>query len=201
MFTGRHGGRLSPAFAMAFDGLAMPVSEAQRKAMWAAKEGRSTLGIPQSVGEEFVGKGRHGGRASDKAGIRDFDSFDADDATPEQIAKVRALYERPGTEGERQAAAAALTRYGVDPDSFTKPSSSQEQPRRQQTPPRQTGPKRYHVVLQYTWNGKELHDSADVEATDEIDAERKVRENLKWSWSRTVGGRPPEFRHYKTTRI
>lgn len=33
-----------------------PVSEAQRKAMWAAKEGRSTLGIPRAVGAEFVGK-------------------------------------------------------------------------------------------------------------------------------------------------
>jgi|HubBroStandDraft_4_1064222.scaffolds.fasta_scaffold425197_2 hypothetical protein len=194
---GRHGGRLSPAFA--FDAFAFdPVSEAQRKAMFAAANGRSTLGIPKSVGEEFVGRGRHNGRASDKAGTRD---FDADDATPEQIAKVRALYERPGTEGERQAAAAGLRRYGVDPDSFAKPSSSQEPPRRQQTPPRQTGPKRYHVVLQYTWNNKTLYDSKDVGATDEIDAERKVREHLAWSWKLTVGGKPPEFRHYKTTRI
>jgi uncharacterized protein len=31
------------------------VSEKQRRAMWAAKEGRSTLGIPRRVGEEFVG--------------------------------------------------------------------------------------------------------------------------------------------------
>lgn len=31
------------------------VSEAQRRAMWAAAEGRSTLGIPQEVGKEFVG--------------------------------------------------------------------------------------------------------------------------------------------------
>jgi len=31
-----------------------PVSEAQRKAMWAAKSGNSTLGIPKSVGEEFA---------------------------------------------------------------------------------------------------------------------------------------------------
>jgi 8-oxo-dGTP pyrophosphatase MutT (NUDIX family) len=30
-------------------------SEAQRKAMYAASEGRSTLGIPASVGKEFVG--------------------------------------------------------------------------------------------------------------------------------------------------
>jgi hypothetical protein len=33
-----------------------PVSEAQRRAMYAARAGRSTLGIPASVGEEFVGK-------------------------------------------------------------------------------------------------------------------------------------------------
>ncbi len=30
------------------------VSEAQRKAMYAAAEGKSTLGIPKSVGKEFV---------------------------------------------------------------------------------------------------------------------------------------------------
>lgn len=33
-----------------------PVSEKQRRAMYAAAEGHSTLGIPKSVGEEFVGK-------------------------------------------------------------------------------------------------------------------------------------------------
>lgn len=33
-----------------------PVSEAQRKAMWAAASGHSTLGIPKKVGEEYVGK-------------------------------------------------------------------------------------------------------------------------------------------------
>lgn len=33
-----------------------PVSEQQRKAMWAAANGHSTLGIPQNVGKEFVGK-------------------------------------------------------------------------------------------------------------------------------------------------
>lgn len=33
----------------------MPVvSEAQRRAMYAAKEGHSTLGIPKKVGEEFI---------------------------------------------------------------------------------------------------------------------------------------------------
>lgn len=33
------------------------VSDAQRRAMYAAKEGHSTLGIPQSVGAEFVAAG------------------------------------------------------------------------------------------------------------------------------------------------
>ena len=37
-----------------------PRSEAQRKAMYAAAEGKSTLGIPKSVGKEFV--------AADKGG-------------------------------------------------------------------------------------------------------------------------------------
>ena len=36
------------------------VSEAQRRAMWAAAEGRSTLGIPQEVGKEFVGADSEG---------------------------------------------------------------------------------------------------------------------------------------------
>jgi hypothetical protein len=38
----------------------MPVkSENQRKAMWAAEEGNSTLGIPKSVAEKFVGPNAH----------------------------------------------------------------------------------------------------------------------------------------------
>jgi 8-oxo-dGTP pyrophosphatase MutT (NUDIX family) len=39
-------------------------SEAQRRAMYAAAEGRSTLGIPKKVGEEFVGKDSAGQAAS-----------------------------------------------------------------------------------------------------------------------------------------
>lgn len=31
-----------------------PVSERQRRAMFAAKSGKSTIGIPKSVGEEFT---------------------------------------------------------------------------------------------------------------------------------------------------
>jgi len=37
-----------------------PVSERQRRAMYAAKSGKSTLGIPKKVGEEFT--------AADKGG-------------------------------------------------------------------------------------------------------------------------------------
>lgn len=32
-----------------------PVSEAQRRAMYAAAAGKSTLGIPKKVGKEFTG--------------------------------------------------------------------------------------------------------------------------------------------------
>jgi len=38
----------------------LPVSEKQRRAMYAAAAGRSTLGIPRAVGREFV--------AADKGG-------------------------------------------------------------------------------------------------------------------------------------
>ena len=31
-----------------------PVSQAQRKAMWAAAEGKSTIGIPKKVGAEYA---------------------------------------------------------------------------------------------------------------------------------------------------
>ena len=37
------------------------ISEAQRRAMFAAKEGKSTLGIPQKVGAEFVAAGSASG--------------------------------------------------------------------------------------------------------------------------------------------
>ena len=46
-------------------------SEAQRKAMWAAVSGHSTLGIPKSVGEKFVGKGHDGMADADWAELRD----------------------------------------------------------------------------------------------------------------------------------
>lgn len=42
-----------------------PESEAQRRAMWAAKSGHSTLGIPKSVGAEFA-KSDPGGKLPEK---------------------------------------------------------------------------------------------------------------------------------------
>ena len=42
-----------------------PVSEAQRRAMWAAKEGHSTLGIPKKVGAEFAAADK-GGKLPEK---------------------------------------------------------------------------------------------------------------------------------------
>jgi hypothetical protein len=69
-------------------------------------------------------KGRWGGRGSERAGARDMalDQVIEDATSPEEkIARVRALYERPGTPGEKAAAAEALRRLGADPD---RPSSS-----------------------------------------------------------------------------
>jgi 8-oxo-dGTP pyrophosphatase MutT (NUDIX family) len=48
---GDHGLRFEPMTPIATD---PPVSESQRRAMFAAKAGHSTLGIPQKVGEEFA---------------------------------------------------------------------------------------------------------------------------------------------------
>ena len=46
----------------------MPVvSEAQRRAMYAAKEGKSTLGIPKSVGEDFIAATPAGAKLPEKA--------------------------------------------------------------------------------------------------------------------------------------
>jgi hypothetical protein len=40
------------------------VSQAQRRAMFAAKEGKSTLGIPQKVGSEFIAADKSAGMPS-----------------------------------------------------------------------------------------------------------------------------------------
>ena len=52
-----------------------PVSERQRRAMWAAAEGRSTLGIPEKVGKEFVKKDALASAISDAIRAR-YDALD-----------------------------------------------------------------------------------------------------------------------------
>ena len=42
------------------------VSEAQKRAMFAAKEGHSTLGIPKSVGADFVAAGPASGNLPER---------------------------------------------------------------------------------------------------------------------------------------
>lgn len=45
------------------------VSEAQRRAMFAAKAGKSTIGIPKAVGEEFAAADK-GGKLPEKKKTR-----------------------------------------------------------------------------------------------------------------------------------
>ncbi len=50
----------------------MPVvSEAQRRAMYAAKEGKSTLGIPKSVGADFIAATPKGAKLPERAKQKD----------------------------------------------------------------------------------------------------------------------------------
>ena len=102
--------------------------------------------------------------------------------------KVKALYDRPGTPGEKQAALAALKRMGHTP--------------KEPTQPRSTGPKKFRVTLKYTHNNKDLHFGPhETEASDGIDAEHKIRQMAKDHWKMTVGGSAPEFKAHSTERI
>jgi hypothetical protein len=47
------------------------VSDAQRKAMYAAAAGKSTLGIPKSVGKDFVAAGPASAKLPEKAPKKD----------------------------------------------------------------------------------------------------------------------------------
>ena len=99
-----------------------PTSEKQRRAMWAAREGRSTLGIPKSVAEKFVGPGHDGERyptfdrlPTNAAGV----AVKAPDGRLLMLRRAEG-YDQPGTwafpagnvekdEGPREAAARELS--------------------------------------------------------------------------------------------
>lgn len=128
----------------------------------------------------------------------------AADGLAERIAGAKALYLRPGTPGEREAAAAALRRMGIDPTTLATAGPSNSQPSQR---PSRAGPRKYEVVLQYTWTNKhgvtqtQYTPKFVTEASDEIEAEAKARADMMYTWRKTVGGRPPEFRAYSTKRV
>jgi hypothetical protein len=106
------------------------------------------------------------------------------------IESVWNLYRRPGTPGEKEAARQAIIRMtGTDPAY----GETRQEPRRP------AGPKRYAVTLRYTHQGREMSfETGGIEASDEIDAEYKARQQFREHWRLTVGGKVPETR--ATTR-
>jgi hypothetical protein len=118
------------------------------------------------------------------------------DGLAERIAGAKALYERPGTPGEKAAAEAALRRMGIDPSTLGARSATR--PQSQYSSVRV----RYEVILQYTLGNRTLQTPAIVtEAPDEATAERKAREQVNWFWRSKYGGKPPDFRSYSTRRV
>lgn len=145
--------------------------------------------------------GRWGGRASEKSGVRDNIQ---EDATPEQIAKVRRLYERPGTPGEKVAAREVLKRMGVSEREIDQPASvwsfGSSKPQASKPASRL---KSYEVIFQYDLNGAHKYTGSFIihNATDQVDAEAKARVAAKKWWQTQGGGKSPEFRAYRTTKI
>lgn len=82
-----------------------PVSEPQRRAMYAAAEGHSTLGIPKKVGEEFVGKARDMNPADWKGLVRGlFKWIMEEEAEPEHQVDDGANADTPIMEDESEEA-------------------------------------------------------------------------------------------------
>lgn len=117
--------------------------------------------------------GRWGGRRSTKAGTRDL-AMDTQDASPGTIAKVRALYDRPGTPGEKAAAASALRRMGIEPEIIKSASSGFSNAKSGGSRLKQ-----YKVTVIYSTNVGNRNEDILVDAVDEIDAERKARDLIK----------------------
>jgi hypothetical protein len=138
------------------------------------------------------------------------------DGLAERIAGAKALYERPGTPGEKAAAEAALRRMGVDPSKFDTPRAEPPKPRYEAPKSKPAEPRKssysstrkmYEVILEYTTTNKygetkTIHTPPfTTEASDEVTAEAKAREHAKWTWRTVVGGKAPEFKRYSTKRV
>ena len=120
-----------------------PVSEAQRRAMFAAAAGHSTLGIPKKVGEEFVGKDatargagimfvapdgktlflRRSNTSGDHVGEWALPGGTVEGDETEEDAAVREAFEETGgiPHGPRRLMHRAVSDEGVDFSTFAQP--------------------------------------------------------------------------------
>jgi hypothetical protein len=100
------------------------------------------------------------------------------DGLAERIAGARALYERPGTPGEKQAALAALKRMGVDPASFLQPT-----------------PKLFGIQVIYSdVSGQaRVFMTGTYEAANPREAKDKAFRDAVRKWKASRQGDPPRF--------
>jgi predicted metal-binding transcription factor (methanogenesis marker protein 9) len=91
--------------------------------------------------------------------------------------KIYALWERPGTPGEKAAAASALKRIGIDPETYKKPKQTQKQTQKQ------TNAKSLSVYeIVYTCKqagGPVIRDTVEIEAYSPEEAKMKLKKGLE----------------------
>lgn len=91
-------------------------SEAQRRAMYAAAEGKSTLGIPKSVGEEFIGKDEDDDlEASAECEEQDNQQHAQDAMTDKPLALDRASIRRVDEDGHMHIERTPISKATVNP--------------------------------------------------------------------------------------